>query len=146
MARISVVTAFTLGMAFGVLGLVMFQHLVPRAHAQSSTCTDATFTGSYGVLGQGYVPNGSSQGQLSAVFVVTADGAGNLTLGGPNPPTGVYSVNPDCTFQITLTPPAAIEAGIGNGSALGVLVNGGKRFYVAVADPSKPMVFTGERQ
>jgi hypothetical protein len=144
MARLRLVLVFVLGVVAAFGGLLAFQRLVPRAQAQSTGCSNATFSGSYGVLAQGYFPGSSSQ--ASAVFVATADGAGNLTLGGPNPPTGTYSVGADCTFRVTLSSPAGVDTGGVNGPALGVLVDGGKRFYATSPDPSNPGVFIGERQ
>jgi hypothetical protein len=76
--------------------------------------------------------------------VATADGAGNLTLGG-NPPTGTYSVIADCTFQVALHSPNGVDVGTTSTPALGVLVDGGKRFYAAGPVPINP-VFIGKRQ
>jgi hypothetical protein len=145
MIRVSIAAVFALGLVLGSLGLLVFQRLTPSAGAQTAACTNATFSGSYGVLAQSYMPGGSPS-QVSAVFVATADGAGNLTLGGPNPPTGTYTVNPDCTFRVTLNTPTGFDLGSGSAPALGVLVDGGKRFYITNQDPSNPEVFLGERQ
>lgn len=150
------VAIFLLGVTVGVLSLTAPRRGAgPVAHAQSAGCTNATFKGMYGVLGQSYLPTGVGNSsstaplQLAGVFVATADGAGGLTLGGfmnPNPPTGTYTVNPDCSFSVTVVVPEGQSIAIGSSAALGVLVDGGKRFYVASTDPSSPKYFIGERQ
>ena len=77
------------------------------------------------------------------------DGVGGLTLGGfngPMPVTGTYSVNADCTFTVSITAAGGVFGGDQTGRVLGVLVDGGKRFYVCSTDPSRNQFFIGERQ
>jgi hypothetical protein len=163
-ARFTAVAIFLLGVAVGALSLTAVQRGTGAVvHAQSAGCTSGSLNGTYGVLGLGYVPTGavgSSSGapvQLAAVLVVTADGAGSLSIGGfmnPSPVPGSYSVNPDCSFTLTITGPTTLPGP--NGTALsidnptahvlGVLVDGGKRFYVTTADPNHAQYFIGERQ
>jgi hypothetical protein len=145
--RFGMVCIFCCGAAAGILGLTALQRgLDPVAHAQTGGCMNTTFKGTYGVLAQGAAPGDNGTVPVGAVFVATADGAGNITLGGPNPPMGTYSVNADCTFTVSLTPLAGVAVGSGANSALGVLVDGGKRIFGASTNPSSPKTFIGERE
>jgi hypothetical protein len=155
-ARFSMVGIFVLGVAAGALSLTAFQRGAgPVARAQSAGCTDASFQGTYGVLAQGYSLTAADGSTLdapiprAAVLVVTVDGAGTVSIGGfmnPNPPTGSYAVNPDCSFTLTIAAPNGMNIGSGSAKALGVLVDGGRRFYVASTDPNNAQYFLGERQ
>lgn len=154
--RLIVVGVFVLGAAAGALGLTVLQRGTgPVAHAQSPGCTNASFNGAYGVLGRGSLLTGTGGSSLATplqgvgVLVVTVDGAGTVSIGGfmnPNPVTGIYSVNPDCSFTLTITASTGTSIGTGSSTALGVLVDGGKRFYVTTTDPNASQYFIGERQ
>jgi len=147
---------FLVGAAIGALSLTALHRGAGTVvHAQSPACTNASLDGAYGVLAQGYVPaaaGGSSPAAplpRAAVLVVTADGIGTISLGGfmnPSPATGTYNVNPDCSFTVTIAAPSGVNIGISSSMALGVLVDGGKRFYVAKTDPNRSEAFIGQRQ
>lgn len=136
---------------FGALASLVLHHgASPAMHAQTAqaagSCSNATLNGSYGQLAQGYVLSAPDGTPLAApvpdaiVNLVTADGAGNMSrtgtanLGGtvsPNPATGTYSVSSDCTLTIAFsrTPQAVTHVA-------GVLVDGGKKIYVVIAEPN----------
>jgi hypothetical protein len=158
-ALVGFVSVFLLGLGAGAFSHVAWPHTsTSMAHAQSVSCTNASLSGTYGVLAQGFASAGDGGALVphAGVLVVALDGAGGLTIGGfmnPSPVTGTYSVNPDCSFTLDLRPPdimapegATVAGGNSSPHALGVLVDGGKRFFVTMANQDNAQYFIGERQ
>ena len=102
-----------------IFGLLVVPSL---AMAQSNGCSNATLTGSYAALYQGFISREPGPGQpgggylpVAAVIVVTFDGFGGILPAagvGLNVGTeelffdvtgGSYSVNPDCTGTLTFS-------------------------------------------
>lgn len=157
-SRLTLVGAFLLGAVLGALGVTGLHHgssgLVHAQPAPAAACSNATLSGSYGVLVQGYTLLGADGAPLAApvpraaINLVTADGAGNISRTGtvnnggtigPNTASGTYTVNSDCTFTVTYTSPMPAHVA-------GVLVNGGARAFVVSADPNPLVANTWERQ
>jgi hypothetical protein len=152
---IALIGTFMLGVAFASVGLLVVHRGAGwLAHAQSAGCSNATLSGSYGVLLSGFSltdPDGTplaSPLPRGAANVVTADGAGNLSrIGtgnvggtvGPQPGTGTYTVNADCTFAVTINSPAVSHVA-------GVLVHGGARAFAVNSDPGAFIAMTWELQ
>jgi hypothetical protein len=151
--RVAVVGVFVLGAVCGGLGRTLLDHgSSAPAHAQSAECNTATLSGTYAALVRGYSIRGADGTPLpepvprSAVNVLIADGEGNITrtgtlnVGGvvsPNPATGTYTVNPDCTFTVTYPPMAVVT---------GVLLDGGRRAFAIAAGPAAVQDIVWERQ
>lgn len=160
--RIAILGSFLLA-TFGALGLLVLHHdASPPVHAQvaqsGTACSNASFSGTYGQLVQGFLvtaPDGTPLAApvpLVGVNIATADGAGNISRSGttnrggtvsPNPATGTYMVNPDCSFTI------AYSSAGPNGTPThlaGALVDGGKKAFVIQTDPYVVLTMTWERQ
>ena len=154
-SRLVLMGAFLLGTVFGALGLTVLHGRSSDHVRAQSVCSNATLSGTYGALVSGYILAGSDGAPLAApvprfaINLLTADGAGNLTRAGtqniggtvsPNPGTGTYSVNPDCTFTVTYSSTALV------GHITGVLVAGGSRAFVISTDPTSASGVIWERQ
>lgn len=149
--------AVLFGAAIGALGWTTVHHSAGSlAHAQSAGCSNASLTGSYGQLAWGNALVGADGAPLAAplpaaaIDVNVADGAGTITrtgmantggMLGPNSATGIYTVNPDCTFTITYTAPSGAVT-----HNAGVLVAGGTRAFVITTDPARVVPMIWERQ
>ena len=149
-------TSFFGMVAPSALAVLLAQHMLtpPQARAQSapgsSVCSNATLNGTYGVQAFGTYLTGPDGTPLAApawrsqANLVLADGSGNASRSGgvagtlPQPATGTYVVNADCTFTVTW-----ISAGSTHVS--GVLVNGGSKAFI-VPTPDGNSAITWERQ
>lgn len=105
------------------------------AHHPGHGCSNATFSGSYGMNLTGTWP----QGAIIDVGQAVADGAGNITgtntisLGGAIYAgvsfTGTYSVAPDCTLTATFN-----AAGFPTVTVSGAITDGGNGLFLVETD------------
>ncbi len=130
---ISVALAITLVLVAGI----------PRTVRATSTCSDATLHGSYGVRATGNVLIAGIWVPLGIVGTFSYDGAGTVTVNviqrvnGGNTNVniaGTYSVNPDCTVSDT----------IGGSTHFAVVVDGGKGFFILNDTVGAPNIVSGE--
>jgi hypothetical protein len=128
---------------------------VPTVHA-STGCTEATLTGTYGFMWQGFdvlrhgtgaqlpwasagVLNFDGQGGVSAVVVGSSIG-GKISLD-QTLSSGNYTVAPDCTGSVSLT------SGPGAGETLNVvIVGGGAEAFLMSTTPTQTFAADAKRQ
>ena len=120
--RSAITGAFLIAAILGAVGLRPAIGSATHAHItsqQTAACSNASFSGTYGVLQSGWMlagPDGSSLPSplpIALVGTQTNDGAGTVTgatvtinAGGtiiPVSGTGTYAVNADCTGTVSLS-------------------------------------------
>jgi hypothetical protein len=107
-------------------------------------CSNATLEGRYATRGDGFIPGGPPPAPLvpfATVSLMTFDGSGNLTNAVTTSANGVisssvnsgtYSVNEDCTGEMTINipaPPFQLNFDL-------VIADKGKEFYTISTTPS----------
>jgi len=137
---------------------VLFLRLILALAASSlavhaSVCSDSTIKGNYAftIRGQIIPPDGSAPIVIHGVAETRFDGVGNLVqrdavaANGLVSPgwrlsTGTYSVNPDCTGEMTVTngdqPPVHIQL---------IVAQSGNTLHVMVIDPGFATTAEAER-
>ncbi len=131
------------------------RHTVPVVHA-STGCTDATLTGNYGFMWQGFdVLRHGTGAQLpwASAGVINSDGEGDVSvitvgssIGGKisldqTPSLGTYTVASDCTGSASFT------SGPGAGETLNfVIVGGGAEAFLISTTPTQTFVADAKKQ
>ncbi|GEM_PF-2680615 len=123
------------------------ESLLPQSE-RNFVCSNATLSGKYAVIGDGFVPNGPPPAPMvpfAETSLMTLDGAGNLSNKvtvsrngqiSRNIDPGTYTVNEDCTGTMTISisvPPFQLNFDLVVADLQGTQ---GKEFYFIATTPS----------
>lgn len=120
-----------------------------RSTQGAEACTNATFKGSYGGAGSGFLSaNGFLYG-VAAIGTFIADGQGNISGSSVSSVSGTfsrgtisgtYTVQPDCMGFLTAT------SNTGTSKGEFVLVERGRRVFIMGTDPGEVLITEAVRQ
>ncbi len=158
MKRIRILSALLAVAVLAALAIAIVtttsRHTVRAVYA-STGCTDASLTGDYGIMWQGFdVLQHGTGAQLpwAGAGVLTSDGVGNVSvittssIGGKStqdssPSSGTYTVTSGCTGSMSFT------SGPGAGENLNlVIVGGGTEAFLISTTPTQTVVFDVKKQ
>ena len=154
----------SVGLMVGLLGagypaVGQQRSAVERSFARNFNCTNETLKGSYAAISSiHFVPGGPPPAPLvpgAIVGLMTLDGAGHLSFHATISQNGeikrqvqfgTYTVNADCTGQLTLQP-TDLPFPITNDLVVAKLEDGvrGKEFYTIATTPGGILTFTAKR-